>query len=384
MGSRLWTKEFVSLFFQNFCILASINVLNVIPDHLASVGASKTYIGLYMNINSLVLVALALPLSDHADKFGRKRLILAGYAAGLVSAAGAFVFPANLPLLAAMRAIGSFLFCAAFTIQMSEMFGRLPRERRYSGMALYGVSGLLANPLGTWIGELLAGTVGARWLFAASFAFIAAGLRPAWSHRFLEQVQEDRGKSSSFFALLKRKELRSLSILAVLLGGAYAVFATFLVNLTRERLGTPTIVGFFASFSAVAICIRLFLSGRVELLSPRLLASAGFGLEAVAFVLAFFLRSPGMLIPIGILYGTGHSVMFPLLSTLYVNSGTETDRLGLNNLYSATNMLGNIVLALLMGALADAAGLSVVFLLMAFLCAAMLPVALRIGRPFRG
>lgn len=374
MTSLIFTKQFTSLFFQNFCILASINVLNVLPDHLAAVGASKTYIGLYMNVNSLILVVLAVSLSDHADRFGRKRLILLGYALGLVASALSFVFSDNLAVLALLRVLGSLLFSVAFTIQNAEIFGRLPRERRYSGMALYGVSGLLANPLGSFIGERLAVTVGARWSFAAAFAFILCGLVPALAHRFHEGVGEEREKAS-FFKLMQRRELYPLSALTFLLGGAYAVFATFLVNLTRERLDLPTISGFFVSFSTVAVFIRLFLSQRVERMPARALAAGGFLLETVAFVMTFFLKDARMLIPIGVLFGIGHSVMYPLLATLYVNSGTETDRLGLNNLYSATNMLGGIFTALVMGAIADAANLPTVFILMAVFCASVLPVA---------
>jgi predicted MFS family arabinose efflux permease len=363
----------VSLFFQAFCILASVNVLNVLPDHLASVGASKSYIGMYMNLNSLVLVVLAVPLSDHADLFGRRRLILWGYAGGLASAGLSFLFPANLAVLVLLRGLGSLLFTVSFTIQNAEVFGRLPRERRYTGMALYGVSGLLANPIGSFSGERLAAAAGARWLFAASFAFIAAGLAAAATHRFHESAG-DEAERTSFAALLRRKELYPLSVLAFLLGGAYAVFSTFLVNLTRLRLGVPTITGFFVSFSAVAIFIRLFLGSRLEVMTPRRLIVGGFLLETAAFVLAFFLSDARMLIPIGFIYGIGHSVMYPLLSTLYVNSGTDADRLGLNNLYSATNMLGNIATAIVMGGAADLTGLPTVFILMAVLCAAMVPV----------
>ena len=371
----MFAKEFASLFFQNFCILASINVLNVLPDHLSAIGASKTYIGLYMNVNSLMLVILAVPLSDHADVFGRKRLILLGYILGLTAAASSFAFSENLTALAFLRVLGSLLFSVAFTIQSAEMFGRLPRERRYSGMAIYGVSGLLANPIASFIGERLAVTVGARWAFAAAAAFILVGLVPALAHRFHERGGGEAGRTS-FLALMRRRELYPLSALAFLLGGAYAVITTFIVNQTRERLDIPTISGFFISFSAVAIFIRLFLGQRVERMPARVLAVGGFLLEAVAFVMTYYLSDTRMLIPIGVLYGIGHSVMYPLLSTLYVNSGSDADRLGLNNLFSATNMFGGICMALAMGGIADLAGLPVVFVLMAAFCAAMIPVGI--------
>ena len=375
MSSSLFSKPFISLFIQNFFILASINVLNVLPDHLAAVGASKTYIGLYMNITSLVMVLLAIPLSDHTDRFGRKRLMIWGYITALFSLAGSFFLSDKLIALVVLRIAGSLLFCLAFTVQTAEMFGRLPRERRFSGMAIYGISGLLANPLGTFLGEALNDSLGPRWLFAAAFAFTVAGLIPAISHTFHERNDDNR-ESVSFMNLAKRKELRPLFMFSFLLGGAWAVFATFLVNMTRERLGVATITGFFTSFSIVAIFIRLFLGRQLEQLSPRLIISICFPLEMIAFALTFFLRSTAMLPLIGIIYGTGHSIMYPLVSSLFVNSGHDADRLGLNNLYSAINQAGGIAAAVFLGAVADAAGLPIIFFIMALLCLAMVPLSL--------
>lgn len=375
MTSPLLTKAFVSLFVQNFFILTAINVLNVLPDHFATIGASKTYIGLYMNITSLVMVALAIPLSDHADRFGRKRLIMWGYATALIAFAGSFLLSEHLVILVFLRAISGFIFCLAFTVQTAEMFGLLPRSRRFSGMAIYGISGLVANPFGSFIGELINGSIGARWLFIAAFAFTVLGFIPAISHRFHERAAEDP-KSEYFIDLVKRKELRPLFAFSFLLGSAYAVFATFLVNLTRERLGIPTISSFFASFSAVAIFIRLFLGKHLERISPRTIIAVCFPLEATAFALCFVLRSAAMLPVIGVIYGIGHSIMWPLVSSLFVNSGTDTDRLGLNNLYSSINQAGGIAAAVIMGAIADAAGLPVIFFIMAVLSLAMVPLSL--------
>lgn len=378
MSSPLLSSQFISLFVQNFFIFSAISVLNVMPDHLAAIGASKSYIGLYMNTNSLVMVALAIPLSDHADRFGRKRLVVWGYLAALTAFAGSFFLYDRLFVLVLLRALSSLIFCLALSVQLAELYGRLPRERRFSGMAMYGISGLVANPAASFAGELISGAAGARWLFAAAFAFTAAGLLFALSHKFLERDDEG-GRSVPFLSLIQRKELRPLFAFSFLLGSAYAVIATFLVNLTRERLGVPTISGFFAAFSAVAIFIRLFLGKRLERIAPRMLIAACFPLLAVSFALCFTLRSAAMLPVIGVLYGIGHSTMWPLVSSLFVNSGSDADRLGLNNLYSAVNQSGGIAAAVILGAFADFAGLPIVFAVMAFFCVAIVPLGL-IGR----
>ena len=61
--------------------------------------------------------------------------------------------------------------------------------------------------------------------------------------------------------------------------------------------------------------------------------------------MAFFLQSAAMLPLMGVIYGIGHSIMYPLISALFVNSGHDGERLSLNNLFSAVNQFGGIAAA---------------------------------------
>jgi len=370
--SRFLNKRFILLFIQNFCIFCSFAVMTVLPDHLARIGASKTYVGLFMNINSLALVILVVPLSRYADRIGRKRLILSGYALALVSAVLSFFFYESLGILGLLRVLGVLLFCAVFTIQGTEAFGLFTRERRMSGMAVFGISGMSSNPVGAFIGERLIEGPGVPWLFVAVFILGAVGMAIAAFYPYHEPGRGER--PTSIMKLARGPELAPLFALSFMLGGAFTVFSTFLANMTRLKFGTVRISPFFLFFSVVAILIRIFLTSLVEGTSPRRITSFCFALIAVAFLLTFGLRDPYMLAPIGLLYGMGQALRFPLVSTLFVNAGRDEDRLGLNNLFSGVNTLGGIVSAVLMGVVADLAGVPAVFLVMAFLTALMVPV----------
>ena len=366
------TAAFVSLFVQNLLAFSGFNAYNVIPDYLASMGASKTYIGLFVNLPALALVALVVPLSRYADAIGRKRLVMAGYAMVLATSAASFAFADDFVALLLLRALGTLFFCVVFTIQTTEAFGLIPRARRVSGMAIYGISGLLSNPLAAFLSERLSAGPGGRWIFLAAFGFHAAGLILALGYRFHEP-----GKSAApirMLGLLRRKSLSPLFALTFMLGGAWAVLSTFLANLSRERLGEVNVSLCFVSFSAVAVLIRATLGPAIERRSARLLIALCYALVAASFLMAFGLNSAVILVPIGLLYGAGHSVLFPLLATLFVNAGNDAERLSLNNLFSATNTLGSIVTAVVMGAAADMFGVGAIFLAMTFLCAAMVPI----------
>jgi len=366
------SKPFISLFIQNFFIFCSFSVMNVLPDHLAGLGASKTLVGLFMNVNSLALVLLVVPLSRYADRLGRKSLMMWAYSSALSTAALSFVFADSLAALMVLRILGVGLYCVVYTLQASEAFGLFPREYRVSGMAVFGISGIVSNPIGAFIGERLLEGPGARWLFVAIFGLTAVALLFAIPFRFTAAPEGER--KAPLLELMRRKELVPLFTLAFMLGGVFAVFSSFLANMTRERLGTVNISIFFLAFSFVAVFMRIFLGSWLERLQPRYLASACFVLLAVALILTFRLAHAAMLIPIGLVFGTGRAVLYPLLSTLFVNTGSDADRLGLNNLYSTANTLGSIISAVAMGVVADLFGLSVVFLVMAVLTAVMLPV----------
>jgi len=367
MRKTYLSRAFISLFAQNFLVFAIFNLLSVFPDHLAGLGASKTYIGLFINLNSLALVLLVIPLSRHTDRIGRKRLLIAGYLGTLVFAAGSFVFADSPAWLLLFRIPGVLLFCAVFTVQGAEAFNLFPRERRLSGVAVYGVSGLVANPVGVLIGEAILRTAHPRWIFAVIFGFTLLGLVLARRYPFREG--EADSPRLSVVALARRPPLRPLMILAFTLGGAFSVFSSFLANLTRERFGMVTISPFYIAFSVIAVLVRVFLGSQVERIPPRKLMPLGFALIALAYLQTYFLRNPLLLALVGAVYGLGHAVLFPLLSTLFINSGPDRERLGLNNLFAATNTLGSILSALIMGAVADLLGLDVVFPLMALLAA---------------
>lgn len=370
MKAVLGSLAFWRLFLINFLFFCSLNVLNVIPDWLVNLGATKTYVGFFMNINSLALVLLVLPLSHFTDRIGRRAIIIGGFLTGIVSLVLMIPFAQNLAALAILRTLGSLAFCAGFTIHGVEGFELIPVDKRVAGMAIYGISGLLSNPVSTFTGELVLGSSQPTLIFGLAAAFLVASLLVSLGHRY--HRSESGQRPTGLLTLARRKEVIPLVLLAIIMGGAFATYASFLANFSRLRLGTVSISLFFTAFSGIAIASRLFFSGFIDRLPPRILGSASYFSIALSFVLSTQLSAsqPWLMIPMGLLYGLGHSLLFPLISTLMVNSGAASEKLGLNNLFASVNTMGNILVALVMGMVADIFSLDVVFPAMALVCAA--------------
>jgi predicted MFS family arabinose efflux permease len=379
MRDLLLSKTFASLFLQSFLAFCGLNVLSVVPDHLVAIGASKTYVGIYMNVGSLALVLLVLPMSSFTDRIGRKRLLLATYALAIAGNLLSFALADDLAALMALRVTNALIFCTTFTIHPAEAFGMVPRDRRLTGMAIFGISGLLSSSMATWVGERVLMGLGAPWLFIASALFLLPGMALAAGFKFHKPAS--LAGRAGFLSLAGRKELRGLLIMAFMIGSAFTVFSSFLANLSRERLGLVHISVFWTAFAAIAFVVRLLFVRHLERLPGNAVAAGCFALVVLSLVLGWQLGSVWQLVPAGLLYGLGSGILFPLVSTAFVNTGDDDDRLGLNNLFSSVNTLGNVIMAVVLGAAADWLGVPAAFLIMGILLALTIPVAL--GSPVR-
>ena len=373
MKAIFLSRPFILLFAMNFLFFTGLNILNVIPPYLEFLGASKTYVGLFMNINSLALVLLVAPLARFTDLWGRKRLVMIGYILVLVSLLLMFIFSKDLVLLVVFRITGTLIFCLAFTIHGAEAFELLPRDKRASGAAIFGISGLLSNPVASLVGEGILKGPGAPWLFLASFGFLLWAMVLAALYKFHKPTELP--VKGAFMGLLKRPELRILLLLTLVFGGGFTIFATFLASLTYDRLGLVQVSVFFTSFTVVAVTGRLFFSKFLDQW-PRHLVVV-FCITAIGHSLwgGAILHNVWLLVLMGLLYGLGHSLLFPLLSTLFVNSGGDHEKLALNGLFASTNTLGNFVWGLSLGVLGDFAGTGAIFGTMGALALLIVPLA---------
>ena len=123
-----------------------------------------TFLPLLYVLTSVVYLALAVPAGRLADRLGRGRVLVAGYAM-LAVVYVALLLPADGPplVLGAVLAFGAYYACTD-GVMSALASGLLPAESRSSGLALLGTGVALAG---------LAGTV----LFGAIWT--AAGLQPA-------------------------------------------------------------------------------------------------------------------------------------------------------------------------------------------------------------
>ncbi|WP_243336639.1 MFS transporter [Anaeromyxobacter soli] len=152
----------------------------VLVLHLSAAGYGERRIGALLTLTLLGDTALSLVITTHADRWGRRRMLLAG--AALMALAGA-AFAATtsfaLLLLAATvgvispsgNEVGPFL-----AVEQAALSQELPAERRTAAFAWYQLAGSAATALGALAGGGLAGALQSRGVAPlASYRAVMAG-----------------------------------------------------------------------------------------------------------------------------------------------------------------------------------------------------------------
>ncbi len=373
MKKIIFNPVFILLFMENFFFFSSRNSLNLLPPYLSSLRASEGYIGFYMNISSLMLVVFVVFFTVQAQRFNKRALLLAGFTLQLLSLVFSFLYPKNLLLLILLQFIGSFSYAFGYIINSALAFDIIPPEKRTGGIAIYGLSGVLAAPAGSYLGEAVSGILNQKYLFLLSILFCLSAMISVF---FLE-IWKDPGetRSVSFWQIIKKKELAVLFFLGLSIGGAWSVLATFIPNFTLERLGIINLSAYFTVNSAIAIMSRTVFARIIDNTPKKYLIMTASVLVIMAMTMTAFLSRTWQLYCIGAFYGLGHSILYPVLNAAVVDSGEAHEKFSLSSAFVAVYTLGNVLLSTLLGMLGDILGTVSIFISMALLFAVSIPLA---------
>lgn len=175
-------------------VIASVSGLNVAQTHMAvEFGASQSTILWIINIYTLALAALLLPLGAIGDRLGRKPMLIAGL--GIFGAANvvAGLAPTAEVMLAA-RLAGGVGAAMIMPITLAVITSTFPEEQRGKAIGMWtGVAGG-GGILGMFLSALLVDVADWRWLFALPVALVIVALVMT-----LKSVPNSRDKPSHRF-----------------------------------------------------------------------------------------------------------------------------------------------------------------------------------------
>ncbi|MBN1798872.1 MAG: MFS transporter [Spirochaetales bacterium] len=361
-----FSYKFFFIFIINLCFFLSFSSLAILPKHLKDLGASDTYVGFFMNSTGIMLILFVVSMKKLLQKIKRKHLLLAGFFLSLVVVFLMYFFYDNLIMLLILRFISGTAFALGFTLLFSFIYDILQPEKRRGGAAIYGISGLLASPIGSLLSEHVFKQLGPQYLFLLSAAFFTLTLFLMF---FLKSDVPYQGiaKSRNLISILKERKIKKAVYFAMLLGGAYGVFVSFIPIASGSKIGEANISLFFIAYSVIAITIRLLIFNRVDKIPSKLLFFIAFSALSSAMFLLIFLNSFLMLFVIGFIYGIGHSILFPTLSARFVSRAKGKDQVVFNNIFLAYYIGGELFFPTVMGIGGDLVTTDAIFICMSII-----------------
>jgi len=352
-------SPFFVLFVENFLFGMALNATSILPPYLVGLGAGETFVGFYNVVGTLLIVVAVVFFGKPLVKLPRVKALQGGFFLLLVASLLSWVFASSLGALAAFKVIGAVSQVFGWTLMMSLLFDQVPPHRRASSVALYGVAGIVTNPLASLAGEAILRTWGGPGLFLLAAGFALASW--LWS-LLLKEPPAVPGADAphSFRVVLVQRSLWPLFALSFSFGIYFSALTSFLPHHTQLTLGEANLSAFLLPFSVVSVALRIFLGAQLDKRPPRRFLTLSFASILAAMGLLLLPPTWAWLALAGLLYGVGHSILFPLLSALFVQAGGEDQKAVYSNAYMVANLTGAVLFTPILGALGDLWGFNAI------------------------
>ncbi|SCF09917.1 MFS transporter [Micromonospora chokoriensis] len=265
-------------------VIASVSGLNVAQPQVAvAFDASQGTVLWMINIYTLSLAALLLPLGALGDRVGRKPILLAGLTVfGVASAAAGLATSAE--MMIAARLLSGVGAAMIMPVTLAVITSTFPDEERSKAIGVWtGVAGG-GGILGMYLSAVLVDWANWRWLFLLPVVLVAAAIAMA-----LRAVPNSREESPHRFDLAG-----SLTSVVAVVAFIYVLHEgpvngwTSPVTLASLLIGVVAAIGFVAwelRRTAPLLDVRLFRDRRLASGSLALLTL--FGVQAGIFVVLF-------------------------------------------------------------------------------------------------
>ena len=332
----------------------------LLPVYLQQVGSSPAQIGLVAGVLRASSL-LARPLGGRLlDRFGRRSVTAGGATVTVVAILSLFVFPrlsTAFLLMRVLQGIGTSLVDSGLSTLVADLS---PPGARAQVFGIYTAWMNLASALMPAAGEAIARRGGFSSLFGAAALAVTAGL--ATVGRLPETRRARQEEARPFPGILKGAAPLLLGTMVV--GLAYGVLSVFV---PVSRIGSaPGRAGlFFFAYFAALIGLRMAGGLGLEWLSRPAALLPAYGMMAAGLVTLLFGDSSILLVSVGLVCGSSHGVLIPVLYALLL-FGIPRERRGWGvALLAAAFDLGNVLGTMGLGLAAEALGYRGIFALAA-------------------
>jgi MFS family permease len=325
VNAPLFTRSFVLAALANALLNLAAFLFVHLPGFLQQLGAGEAQIGRILAGQSVGAI-LAWPFLGRAmDVRGRRVVILSGVAL-FVAVVGLYLAIDTLgPYIYAVRILDGVATMMWYTALFTYAADLVPPQRRTEGLALFGVSGLIALGLGAGAGDLVLAAATYRELFVLSLTLAALGLLLCLPLRDHPHHGDGQTPPRHVLVTAAQRNLLSVWVAALTFFAGVAALFSFMKTFVLAT-GAGQVGAFFGAYAGVAITLRIFAGRWPDRLGPRRMLGIAMSVYAFGLIVLSLSASAGTVLMAGLLCGAGHGFAFPVLFSLVIERARPQER----------------------------------------------------------
>lgn len=380
MSVEIWARRL--LISSTFTQATMYVVRPFITYRAIEINAGATAIGLIGAIYALFPVLLALKFGSWVGKYGEGKFIVFGNISLIVSCTS-LIFANNIFVLAAATAFAGLSHLALMVGGQTMVALRSAKSDYNRLFGYYTFSASLGHTFGPVVAGLLAGSLSNGMPQHSNYAFLFAialstfALLPTWNwRRSAPTVMAAEAQSNTWAAaksMLSRKEISLAVFISMAVSSTLDLIVIFLPLLGKERAIDPAVIGLIISLRAVgSMGSRLILGKVTQHVSDKALLISSTSVSMFACIGMVYTSNSIFLGALVFVAGFASGFGQPLTMAL-ISHRTKADERALAVSARLTgNRLGQFILPMAAGLLANGAGVGAVFWSMAALLGASL------------
>ncbi len=360
----VYTASFLLLAAANFFTVSSLGCFFLFPIFIMGHGGSKADIGIIMGATVLSSVLCRPWISEMVDRFGRKRCYGTGCLINSLLALSYLLLHGDLsqfylPLFL-VRLLHGVGLAVCFTAGFTFIADIVPEQRLNEGIGMYGVTALVGMAIGPVIAEIVILKLGFRSFFlaAAGMAFLGFCLQLPLKESYDRRAS---GSEVSFFAVLNRKKMLLVVVLALLFGFGLAASSNFVSPFAREQ-HISFISLYYVAYSSAATFTRFFGGRMADRVGEERIIPYAFVITGTGYLVLMALGGEGILLMAGLMSGCGHGLLFPSMNAFALRDEKKGIRGKINGIFTGGIDAGVFSGSVILGYIGEWGGFQTLYL----------------------
>jgi predicted MFS family arabinose efflux permease len=363
----LFTRAFILAALANSLLNFAAFLFVHLPGFLQQLGAGEAQIGRIMAAQAVGAIAAA-PVAGHVmDTRGRRVVVLTGVALFILAIAMYLAVRSTGPLVYVVRMLDGAATMMWYTALFTHAADLVPVARRTEGLAIFGISGVVAIGLGAQSGDMILTYTTYRGLFAGALVLAVMGLTLCMPLRDIRATHShEREVGRHVLATAAQRNLWPVWIAAFAFFVAVVALFTFMKTFVTTT-GAGSVGAFFAAYAVVAVALRVFAGRLPERLGTRRTIGVAMSCYAAGLGVLSLATTSSHVIGAGLLCGAGHGYTFPVLLSLVVGRARSDERGAATAFFTTLDWLGLLIAGPVVGLAIERMGYRTAFVWLAIL-----------------